>query len=188
MIKASEKLFKPDECIKAGGAGRVALLQYCVRSVTPEPIFLFASAEYRLRPSHHAALAIYDVFCAVGSPARIRVPDALPPKELRLAAAVKELRALATQSAGHGDNEEALARQIPARFDLFEPLSTALYASQGGPLAALAGCYDPSLTPDQNLPGGRMSASQQYFRDKVWLPVVRPRLVSAGFWQLGAID
>lgn len=188
MINSKEKAFEPVACLETGGAGRVALLQYCVRSVTPEPIFLFASAEYRRRPTHNAALAIYDVFCAIGSPARIRVPDALPPRELSLSAFVEGLRAREVEPHDRAEQAEAQSGLMPARFDLFDKLSAWLQGSPDGPLAELASAYDPALTPDQNLAGGRMNASQQFFRDKVWVPVIRPRLVGAGFWQLSAID
>ena len=185
---ASEDTFNWQATLAAGGAGRVAFMQYCVRSVTPEPLFLFVAGEYRFRPSHHSALAIYDVFCAVDSPARIRFPDALAPKELRLAATINELRSQVEPPAGLSEDEKSRLGQIPPRLDLFGHLAGRVAGSREGPLAELARRYDPSLTPDQNLPGRRMNANQRFFRDKVWGPLIRPRLVSAGFWQLGSID
>lgn len=180
--------FSLDETLARGGAERIALFQYCVRSITVEPLFLFTCSEYRLRASHPGALAIYDVFCGPSAPARIRAPQALPPRELCLAASIERVRARVNQSIDEREDEATLSGHMPARFDLFDRLSTALLAGLHGPLAELAKNYDPVLTPDQNLAGGRMNASQQYFRDRVWVPVIRPRLVKAGFWQLGAID
>src|SRR5437867_2774371 len=77
------------EILAKGGEQRVALLRYCVMSITMEPVFVFLAQEYRLRPTHAAALALYDVFCARDALARIGVMEALPPRNLQLQAAVE---------------------------------------------------------------------------------------------------
>jgi hypothetical protein len=182
--------FVVDEALSRGGAARVALFQYCVRSVTPEPLFLFASGEYRLRPSHAGALAIYDVFCAVSAPARIRIPEALPPLDLALVFAVDAVRRQleSARNSADADGGGSATGALPPLGGLFAPLAARLRNRAESPLTDLSRRYDPARTPDENLEGGRMNVSQRYFRDKVWTPAIRPRLVAAGFWQFGAID
>jgi hypothetical protein len=44
-------------------------------------------------------------------------------------------------------------------------------------------------TPQKkNLPSGKMSEGQKWFREKIWVALARPRLVAASFWQVGAIE
>jgi hypothetical protein len=62
-----------------------------------------------------------------------------------------------------------------------------LETSPGGALRAVGELYDPSLTPHENLPGGRMTPGQKAFVERVWVPRVRPRLVAAGFRRIADI-
>ena len=80
------------QILSAGGEVSIALMQYCVRSVTMEPLFVFLSREYRLRPAHAGALALYDVFCAPDAPARIGAANLLPPHNMTLAFSVNAIR------------------------------------------------------------------------------------------------
>jgi len=179
--------FLLDKLMESGGAQRVALFQYCVRSITVEPLFLFASGEYRLRPSYKGALAIYDMFCAASAPARIRIPEALPPRDLRLASTIEGLRSRLGTAEQPVDGSPPVP-SLPPQVGLFELLSSSLRRSPDGPLRDLELHYDPSLPPDRNLRDGRMNASQRFFRDNLWIPLIRPRLVDAGFWQLRTIE
>jgi len=174
------------EILAQGGEGRIALLRYCVMSITSEPVFLFLVREYRLRPTQQSALALYDVFCAPGAPARVRSPTALPPRDLHLSAAtdsIRKQRAALQQSV----DDLPVSTTIPHR-DLFDRVTGTLQQDPEGPLARVAGDYDPGRTPHQNLPGGRMNAVQKHFVEKVWRPIARPLLVAAGFWQIASIE
>ena len=78
--------------LSKGGEDCVALLQFCVRSITIEPIFVFLAREYRLRPTHAAALALYDMFCVATAPARLAATQLLTPQLVRLAAPMQTIR------------------------------------------------------------------------------------------------
>jgi hypothetical protein len=177
------------ELLSCGGEGRIALLRYCVMSITPEPVFLFLVQEYRFRPTHRAALALYDVFCAPAAAARVRSPTALPPRDLRLSAAISAIRRqwAELQSPAQPEDGIPVSTTVPHR-DLFDRLAAALQQDPDGPLARVARLYDPGRTPHQNLPGGTMNAAQKHFVERVWRPVARPALVVAGFWQIGNIE
>ena len=177
-----------DKILALGGAQRMALLRYAVISMTIEPVFLFCAGDYRLRPTHLGALAVYDMFCAPGAPARLAAYECLPPRELTLAASIERLRALraAAEAPTLDDEDTRPIPPTPSR-ELFDNIVRGVRADAHGRLGAIAAAYDASLTPEENLPGGRMNGSQRQFVERVWQPLVRPRLVAAGFWQLAAI-
>lgn len=178
-----------DEVLAAGGEPRVALLRFCVMSVTMEPVFVFLAREYRLRPTHAAVLALYDVFCAPDAPVRVCARDLLPPRDLRLLSAAEGSRRQVAQmqATEPSDPGSTVPITVPHR-DLFGFVVDRLRGDPEGRFARLSRSYDPRRTPEENLSGGRMSESQRHFRDKIWLPVARPRLVAAGFWQIGTIE
>jgi hypothetical protein len=178
-----------EEILRRGGGARVGLLRHCVLSVTMEPLFVFSVREYRLRPTHLAALALYDVFCAAEAPARIRAPRVLPPRDLRIHAAIQVIRMQRAQmqSPAPPDVTSAVPITIPHR-DLFDPVAEALRSDPQGGYQALACRYDPARSPHENLPDGKMSAFQRYFVENIWQPVARPRLVDAGFWHMASIE
>jgi hypothetical protein len=177
------------EILARGGEHRVALLRYCVMSVAMEPVFVFLTQEYRLRPTHTAALALYDVFCARGALARIAVFEALPPRNLQLEATVEAIRAQWTQlqSSPQTDECSGPALTTPHR-NLFDRVAEAVMSDPTGRFAAVASQYDPRLASQENLPGGKMNAAQRHFVDRVWRPLARPRLAAAGFWQIANIE
>jgi hypothetical protein len=177
--------------ILAGGGGeRIALLRYCVLSVTMEPVFVFLAGEYRLRPTHAAALALYDVFCSHQAPAKVRgTPDLLPPRNLKLAAAIQLTRAQHS-AVRPPEQRSGEAPRVPSTVPyrhLFDPLADTLQADPSGHVQRVRLRYNPALTPVQNLPGGRMTAAQRHFVENIWRPVARPCLVAAGFWQIATI-
>lgn len=137
---------------------------------------LFAIGEYRLKPTNDAAIAIYEMFCAQGAPGRIGTVAVLPPLELRLGADIARL--------APADSGPAMASGAPRH--LFDRIAG--HVMSHSDYIALGHRFDASIEPEQNLPGGAMTARQRQFRDRVWLPVIRPRLAAAGFWQLTSID
>ena len=173
-----------------GGKARIDLLRYSVMSITMEPLFLFLASEYRLRPTHKSALALFDVFCATQSRARLAAYELLPPRELGLSAEIAQIRgrwtALQSPPPEEEDESPRSVAPWPSRV-LFDKLVQGLRSDASGRLAAVSTGYDPQLTPQENLPGGKMSAIQRQFVDQVWLPFARPRLVDAGYWQISAI-
>ncbi len=178
-----------DRILAEGGAGRIALLRYCVISITMEPIFVFLASEYRLRPTHAGAVALYDVFCAPGGPAPIRAAALLPPHHLGLASGIDTLRRQVRQL--HAPQPAAPHDGIPITAPmrgLFDPVVELVRTDPEGRFTRMARRYDASRTPVQNLPGARMTAGQRHFVENVWRPRIRPGLVSAGFWQLTTIE
>jgi hypothetical protein len=172
--------------LAAGGRSRIALLRYCVISMQLEPLFVYLAQEYRMRPTPAGAIALYDVFCRPDGPARLSAYSLLPPRELRLGAAIAELRAQPQSDDPAEQSDEAPPRPMASKA-LFDALDRGLRADSGGTWARVSRDYDSRLEPHQNLRGGRMSAAQRHFVDRVWAPVARPQLVAAGFWQIATI-
>jgi len=54
-------------------------------------------------------------------------------------------------------------------------------------LTRISSTYDPTLTPEENLQGGRLNAGQRQFVENVWHPILKPRLVRAGFWRIATV-
>lgn len=188
-----------------GGKELVGLLEYCVMAVAIEPLFAFLIREYRLRPSAQSALVLFDMFCGASAPARLPLWQALPPRVLGLQHAVEAIRAAVQQrdtwqaeqqpvttgavgpagaSTSLGEDEMPPVVPIPGKF-LFDRLDHEVWACPR--MHELRDSYNPELTPAENLPGGQMNASQRAFVDQRWLPVIRPRLVMAGFWRVSSI-
>ena len=82
-----------DDVFRRGGPDLVALLNYCVYSVQPEPLFAFLVREFHFDPTAIRAVTLHDVFCAPGAPARLRAPAVLEPRDLRLRRTIDALRA-----------------------------------------------------------------------------------------------
>jgi hypothetical protein len=178
-----------DTLLTQGGAPRIALLRLCVMSVTPDPLFVFLVGEYRIRPAHAAALALYDAFCAPGALARIEAPGALPPLDLRLGSAIATLRQQWVQrhSLEPPDATNSVAVSTPPRH-LFDAVAKACQNNPAGGYVRLAASYNPQRSPEEHLPGGRMTAGQRQFVEYVWKPRVRPGLIAAGFWRIADIE
>jgi hypothetical protein len=176
------------DTLARGGSGRMDLLRYCVMTITMEPVFLFLAGEYRLRPTHAGALALYDVFCEPRSPARLSAHELLPPRDLALSTGIAQIRERWTAMQAPAQDDEAPGRVPagPAR-SLFDSLVRGVRADANGRLAALVAAYDPRLSAAENLPGGKLNASQRSFVDNVWLAFARPRLAAAGFWQIATV-
>ena len=159
------------------------LLEYCVKSYKMDAIFVFLVGEYRLRPTVASALALYQMFCANDAPARLSVRELLPPRNLRI-----EISMAPVQQAAQPAADLPPARRLvnPGKH-LFDFIVEGILARAGNQLEEVIRQYDPALTPDQNLPGGRMTAGQLAFVEKVWGPLVRSRLVAAGFRRIANI-
>jgi hypothetical protein len=176
-----------------GGKLLTDVLQFCIVSGRPDPVFVFLAREYRARPTAAGALALYDVFCAPGAPCRLRAGDHLPPRNPSLAAAVAPIRAAVDRA--RAPRPEPAEGEEPADppwvplppNSLFAALADAVAADPDGPAAAVAREFDPALGPAGSLPGGAPTPGQRAFAERAWLRGARPVLVAAGFWRVATI-
>ena len=182
-----------EQIFERGGRDLVNLLEYCVLSVKKDVLFLYLAGQYRLRPGAVSVVALYDLFCANDAPARISVNASLPPFDRRLEQAIVPFRHAvqwigdAARRAGKEvESEGPLPPLLPPRY-LFDSILQSLTVVDSSQIQDIHANYDPALTPHENLPGGKLTVGGRAFVDNVWLPVVRPRLVSAGFWGVAAV-
>jgi hypothetical protein len=175
-----------DEIFTRGGKELVDFLDYAVRAVQTDVLFGFLVREYRDHPTTPKAVALFDIFCAPRAPARLSVPDAIPPINLQIAAAMSPLSLNLTQiQAARTGAVVAPPLILPPQY-LFDAIDLHLRKKSSG-LRTVRRRYRPDRSPLENLPGGRMNAGQQFFVEKVWEPNLRPRLVAAGFRRVGSI-
>jgi hypothetical protein len=162
-------------------------LAYCVRSVQPDPVFVYLAGDYRKAPTGAKAIALHDLFCATDAPARLSVAEVLPPLNLRLSQALLPFRPARLPTAP--TNGATLAGLPPLRLPpgyLFDAVVEAI-ESNSAVWKRIRRSYRVRRTPQQNLPDGRMNQGQRFFVEKVWQPVIRPRLVAAGFWRVRTV-
>ena len=171
--------------LERGGKGWIDLMDYAVRSMQMDLLFLALVRDYRNHPTVPKAVALYELFCTLQAPARISVEETLPPRNLQLQAAIRPYQS--AQLPVPGTNIPGTPRPpvLPPKY-LFD--SVACRLEQLSPaLRNIRRRYKPGRSPQANLPGGKMTASQRHFVDKVWEPMIRPRLVAAGFWRVGTV-
>ncbi len=184
--------FDTHEVFRQRGKRLLDLLQFCILSVRMEPLFAYLVREYQIQPTMTRALAIYDVFCAAQSPARINLPRALPPRNLRILQDIEPLQQRWPQlqqprNEPQEDEEAQLPIPIlPPRY-VFDAILAELESDSENPVTRLGTEYDFDRTPIENLPGGELSGTQRQFVDFVWKPHLRPHLVSAGFSILASL-
>jgi len=102
-----------------GGRDLIDLLEYCVISLRKDILFLYLVRQYRQRSTAGGAVAMHDMFCAVGAPARISAASILAPKDMRLEQAVMPFRRFLLRSDadevvsddGTSDQTEAVSRR-----------------------------------------------------------------------------
>ena len=157
-----------NEVFTKGGKPLIDFLDYCVRSIQMDPVFLFLVREYRNGPTPAKAVALYEMFCAPNAPARISAQTVLPPYDVRL----REAIILLTPSF------------LPAKY-LFDSVVRELEKRPRS--SAYVRRYKTDRTPVENLPHGKMTPAQRHFVEKIWQPVIRPHLVAAGFWRVASV-
>ena len=178
--------FDLDRVIERGGKNLIALLQHGVRAAHADLLFVFLVGEYRQAPTAAKALALYRSFCASDSPARLSDPKLLPPLNPSLVGSMRPLEESLQPLAPGANPRVGSPPFLPSR-QLFDQLASQIRASSAG-LRALKRYYRMRKTPVQNLPGGKMTAGQRFFVDRIWQPVLKPRLVAAGFWRVASIE
>ena len=165
-----------NEFFGRGGKPLLDFLDYCVRSIQMDLVFLFLVREYRDSRTAAKAVALYDMFCAPNAPGRISVGHALPPYDVRLRETIRPLAMNLAQS--------STPPLSPPKY-LFDSLAGEIELRS--PSLHKAREYKPNRTAVENLPGGKMTPVQRHFVEKIWEPIIRPRLVSAGFWRMTTI-
>lgn len=183
-----------NEIFERGGRDLIDLLEHCVLSVNMDALLLYLIREYRFQPRASGAIALHDLFCADGAPARISEITVIPPKEMRLERTIAALRQPPQSPNSENPNGSESGDQdagrppvgLPPRY-LFDPIANQLTSGPDTKVAQLEQCYDPDLTPVENLPGGALTAGQRAFVNNLWTPIVRPHLVSAGFWRVATV-
>jgi len=174
--------------LQSGGRKAINLLEYSVASIHLEILFGYLVTEYRNQPTARRAIALYDGFCAPGAPGRIDAPAALPTRNLSLAHATGRIREHLREVEAYNAQqpETPMAVSFPGRH-LFDAVHTVLRAGDHPVIRAISETYDPALSPVENLPGGRRSAAQRLFVERVWRPQLRPVLVRSGFPRIASI-
>ena len=175
-----------DSIFARGGKKLIGLLDYGVRSVQPDLLFIFLVQEYRQHPTTPKAVALHDIFCAPRAAARVSAAEMLPPLNLQIQSAIRPLLLnLALVEEARTKSIAAPPLILPPKF-LFDAIDLHL-RKKSASLRAIKRNYRVRLSPVKNLPGGRMNAGQRHFVDRVWEPVLRPRLITAGFRRMTAI-
>jgi hypothetical protein len=164
-----------NELFAKGGKPLIDFLDYCVRSVQTDPLFLFLVQEYRNGPTARKAVALFEIFCARDAPGRTSAAKALPLYDARLAEMMRPLTA----------QNGAAPVLLPPKY-LFDSVAGEV-EKRSASLPEIRRRYKPHRTPVDNLPGGKMTAAQRHFVERVWQPVIRPRLTAAGFWRIATV-
>jgi hypothetical protein len=170
-----------EQVFAGGGKELIDVLNYCVRGVQIDPVFLFLVQEYRLAPTASRAIALYDMFIGLDAPARIAAGDLLPPRELGLQRLIEGWRPAKQAAIAPANSNSG-----PGKF-IFDSLSAYVGTNPRGAVAKIRRRYNPKRGPNDNLPGGKMTPGQRRFVDQVWHPRVRPALVRAGFRRIANI-
>jgi hypothetical protein len=176
------------ETCRSGGKGLVDVLDFCVFSVEMDPIFLYLVQEYRLQPTGGRALALYDLFCPAGAPARLSVTNVLPPRDCLLPQLIQRVREprLACVDAEADPPRFVPAPQVPGKH-IFDGIAKAILEDTEGGVWRVESRFDPERGPRGSLPQGGLGPSQRQFVEGVWKRTVRPALVQAGFWKMATI-
>lgn len=172
-----------------GGSLAIALMQYCVRSRNFDPLFAMLVREFKMRPTVAAALAIYDSFCATDAQAAISLRDSVVGNDLRQQIEHLRQQSIKAQSQVELDADGNAVRSpivAPSNF-IFDGVVRALQSNPNSGFQHAAYHYHPERSAQQNLPGG-MTMAQRNFLSRVWIPILRPRLVAAGFWRMSTIE
>jgi hypothetical protein len=170
-----------------GGKKLIDLLDYCVRSMEMAPLFLFLVQEYRRAPTAAKAVALFEIFCRANAPSTIDVPAAIPPINLQIQTDLRPFISAPQGSHASEPMPSVWSQRVllPPKY-LFDSLAAAVLKDSVS-FRRVSRRYQPSRSPLENLPGGKMTMSQRHFVEKVWEPVLRPQLMSAGFWRMSTI-
>ena len=184
-----------DKIFRRGGKDLVALLKYVVRAANADLLFVYLVSEYRQQPTSAKALVLYRLFCAPRAPARLSVPELLPPLNPQLSLRIRPIET--ATAPGHNavttgtvvgspgaPGAPAAPRLVP-KF-LFDDIVESL-GKKSARFRKAKRDYRARKTPAENLPFEMLTEFQRYFPEYVWKPQLKPALIAAGFWRVGAI-
>lgn len=161
-------------------------LEFCVRSAEMDPVFVCLARDYRESPTICKAVALYDIFCAPASPAKVRADNFLPPKDMRIENAMRPIKLNWTRM------QAALVFGPPATISLVEPPETLFDAicehlEKSDAVRNTQKRYEAQQKRKRGVTS-RLNAFQRHFVERIWHPIIRPHLVAAGFFQLPAFS
>lgn len=174
----------------SGGANLVQLCEFCVCSAQMDPLFVILACDYQMLPANKKALALFDTFCSDIAPKRLTTLISSRPVSGQLVTEIEKLRTpirVAADTDSQNESEGPVYVEFqhqPAKY-LFDDLVRGVVEGSSE-YTATETHYDASLTPHENLPGGKMTDSQRHFVDQVW-PAMRSTLVLGGFTRMASI-
>ena len=161
------------ETLERRGKGTLDFLDFCVRSMQLDPVFVFLVQEYRINPTVPKAVALFHTFCA--PVALAKVSTEVEDQQIQIAMrpiTVTWTRMQAALVFGPGNSAPALAPPST----LFDALAQKIMRC--GILGKLRRDYRAGL---------KMNRVQEHFVEKIWQPIIRPHLVAAGFWRIAEV-
>lgn len=165
------------ETLDRRSKGMLDFLDYCVRSMHLDPLFVFLVQEYRINPTIPKAVALFHTFCAPAAPARVSVePDEEQMQRSMRPITVSWTRMQAALVFGPGN----AAPPMPPPSSLFDSLVDRIM--RAGIIGKLKRAYQEREQEPEN-----SNRVQQHFVDKIWQPIIRPHLVAAGFWRIAEV-
>jgi hypothetical protein len=164
------------ETLDRRSKGMLDFLDYCVRSMQTDPVFVFLVQEYRCNPTIPKAVAIFHTFCSPGAPAKLSIDT----DDQHLLNAIRPItvswtRMQAALVFGPGNG----APPPPPPSWLFDGLAQQIM--RGGIVGKLKEMYQTERAAD------RINRVEQHFVEKIWQPIIRPHLVAAGFWRIAEV-
>src|SRR5262245_4598428 len=105
-----------NEIFTKGGKPLHDFLDYCVRSIQMDLLFIFLVGEDRWIPSGAKAVALYYNFCAPNAPGRVSAVKTLPPYDVRLREAIQPLAAHQNGLKGLPAGQNGPLPPLPAKY------------------------------------------------------------------------
>ena len=165
------------ETLERRGRGTLDFLDYCVRSMQLDPLFVYLVQEYRSNPTIPKAVALFHTFCSPAAPAKISVDS----EDAQMESAMRPITVSWTRMQAalvFGPGNAAPPMAPPA--SLFDELAERIMCT--GVFTKLKRRYRADLGCLRNV-----TRVQRHFTEKIWQPIIRPHLVAAGFWRVDEI-
>jgi hypothetical protein len=165
------------ETLDRRSKGKLDFLDYCVHAMQLDPVFVFLAQEYRINPTIPKAVALFHTFCAPAAPAKVSVePDHEQMQRAMRPITVTWTRMQAALVFGPGN----AAPSMPPSPSLFDGLVDKLMGA--GVIGKMKRAYQAHAEVTEET-----TRLQQHFVEKIWRPIIRPHLVSAGFWRIAEV-
>lgn len=165
------------ETLDRRSKGTLDFLDYCVRAMQLDPMFVFLAQEYRINPTIPKAVALFHTFCAPVAPAKVSVePDEEQLQRMMGPITVTWTRMQAALVFGPGN----AAPPMPPPPSLFDSLVDKIM--RNGVLGKMRRAYQARHDAVEET-----NRVQEHFVERIWRPIIRPHLVSAGFWRIAEV-